>query len=131
MGDALALERLARLSRNLERFGEFLALVGLISLVVGGVGVANAAQGFVERKRATLAILKSLGASGGAVVALALIEFLAVARSGVAHRPRRRRGDALSRRRRWRRAALPYPLAPAIYPRRTRARGALRSLDRA
>ena len=39
-------------SRDLDRFGEFLALVGLISLVVGGVGVANAAQGFVERKRA-------------------------------------------------------------------------------
>ena len=62
------IERLARtFSRDLDRFGEFLALVGLISLVVGGVGVANAAQGFVERKRATLAILKALGASGGAV----------------------------------------------------------------
>ena len=58
---------------------EFLALVGLISLIVGGVGVANAAQGFVERKRATLAILKSVGATGGAVVLLALVEFLAVA----------------------------------------------------
>ena len=85
-------------SRNLDRFGEFLALVGLISLVVGGVGVANAAQGFVERKRATLAILKALGASGGAVVALALIEFLAVAARRRRHRPRARRGDAVSRR---------------------------------
>jgi putative ABC transport system permease protein len=102
-------------SRNLDRFSEFLALVGLISLVVGGVGVANAAQGFVERKRGTLAILKSLGASGGAVVALALMEFLAVASLGVAV------GlivgaaapflvAALAA------AALPYPLAPAIYP---------------
>src|SRR6202007_3072810 len=71
-------------SRNLERFGEYLALVGLISLVVGGVGVANAAHGFVERKRATLAILKALGGSGGAVVGLALAEFLAVALIGVA-----------------------------------------------
>ena len=102
-------------SRNLDRFSEFLALVGLISLVVGGVGVANAAQGFVERKRGTLAILKSLGATGGAVVALALMEFLAVASLGVAF------GlvvgasapflvAALAA------AALPYPLAPAIYP---------------
>ena len=33
-------------------FTEFLALIGLTSLIVGGVGVANAAQGFVERKRA-------------------------------------------------------------------------------
>ena len=45
-------------SRDLDRFAEFLTLAGLLSLVVGGVGVANAAQGFVERKRATLAILQ-------------------------------------------------------------------------
>ncbi|MBV8473932.1 MAG: ABC transporter permease, partial [Hyphomicrobiales bacterium] len=31
-------------SRDLDRFSEYLALVGLISLVVGGVGVANAAH---------------------------------------------------------------------------------------
>ena len=39
-------------TRDLDRFAEFLTLAGLLSLVVGGVGVANAAQGFVERKRA-------------------------------------------------------------------------------
>jgi putative ABC transport system permease protein len=102
-------------SRNLDRFSEFLALVGLISLVVGGVGVANAAQGFVERKRGTLAILKSFGASGGAVVTLALMEFLAVASLGVvfglivgAAAPFLVAALAA--------AALPFPLAPAIYP---------------
>src|SRR6202012_1670989 len=103
-------------SKNLDRFTEFLALIGLTSLVVGGVGVANAAQGFVERKRPTLATLKSIGATGGAVVTLALIEFMAVALIGVAI------GLALG-------AALPFfvsavfgavipfPLAPAIFPR--------------
>jgi putative ABC transport system permease protein len=102
-------------SRDLDRFGEYLALVGLISLVVGGVGVANAAHGFVERKRATLAILKALGASGGAVVALALIEFLAAALIGVgaglavgAAAPFAVAGLFA--------AVLPLPLAPAIYP---------------
>jgi putative ABC transport system permease protein len=102
-------------ARDLDRFSEFLTLVGLMSLVVGGVGVANAAQSFVERKLATLAILKALGASGGAAVALALAEFLAVTLVGVAA------GltiggatpfvvDALFA------AALPLPLAPAIFP---------------
>jgi len=102
-------------SKNLDRFSEFLALIGLTSLIVGGVGVANAAQGFVERKRATLATLKSIGATGGEVVALALLEFLAVALLGVAA------GLALG-------AALPFvvkavfgailpfPLAPGVYP---------------
>jgi putative ABC transport system permease protein len=102
-------------SRDLDRFGEFLALVGLIALVVGGVGVANAAQGFVERKRATLAILKALGASGGAVVALALIEFLAVALIGVDA------GLAIGAATPFAVGALfgpvlPLPMAPAIYP---------------
>ena len=69
-------------SRNIDRFAEFLTLAGLLSLVVGGVGVANAAQGFVEQKRATLAILKAIGATGTSVVALAVVEFLAVALIG-------------------------------------------------
>ena len=69
-------------SSDLDRFAEFLTLAGLLSLVVGGVGVANAAQGFVERKRATLAILKAIGATGSGVVALALIEFMVVALIG-------------------------------------------------
>ena len=102
-------------SRTLDRFGEFLALVGLISLVVGGVGVANSAGGFVERKRGSLAILKALGASGGAVVALALIEFLAVAAVGVAI------GVVAGAATPFLiafffGALLPYPLSPSIYP---------------
>ena len=113
-------------SRDLERFSEYLALVGLISLVVGGVGVANAAHGFVERKRATLAILKALGASGGAVVGLALAEFLAVALIGVAA------GLALGAAAPFVvdwffSAVLPLPLAPGLYPREL-ALGALYGL---
>jgi len=69
-------------SRDLDRFADYLTLAGLLSLVVGGVGVANAAQGFVERKRATLAILKAIGATGSGVVGLALIEFAIVALIG-------------------------------------------------
>ena len=102
-------------TRDLDRFAEFLTLSGLLSLVVGGVGVANAAQGFVERKRASLAILKAIGASGTSVVALALVEFLIVAFAGALA------GAALG-------AAIPFlvnglfadllpvPLAPSVDP---------------
>jgi putative ABC transport system permease protein len=112
--------------RDLDRFGEFLALVGLVSLVVGGVGVANAAGAFVERKRASLAILKAIGASGGAVVALALIEFFIVALVAVAI------GLALGAATPFlvaaiAGAALPYPIAPSIYPKEL-ALGALYGL---
>jgi putative ABC transport system permease protein len=103
-------------ARDLDRFGEFLTLVGLMALVVGGVGVANAAQSFVERKLATLAILKALGASGGAAVAVALAEFLAVTLIGIAA------GLAIGAATPFVvnalfAAALPLPLAPAIFPR--------------
>lgn len=102
-------------SKNVDSFTEFLSLIGLTSLIVGGVGVANAAQGFVERKRPTLAILKSIGASGAAIVALALIEFMAVAALGVliglvigAAMPFAVQGLFG--------ALIPFPLAPAIFP---------------
>ena len=98
MGYALASQRLPGFHRDLDRFAEFLALVGLLSLVVGGVGVANAAQGFVERKRATLAILKSIGATGTSVVALALMEFAIVAMLGALAGAGARRGDPVRRR---------------------------------
>ena len=52
------------LKRNIERFTMFLTLVGLTALLVGGVGVANAVRAFVERKRETVATLKTLGAPG-------------------------------------------------------------------
>ena len=104
-------------SRDLDRFAEFLTLAGLLSLVVGGVGVANAAQGFVERKRDTLAILKAIGATGASVVALALVEFLDC-------RPdRRAAGAALG-------AAIPFVVDCAVRRRSCRFRLRRRSIRR-
>ena len=102
-------------SRDLDRFAEFLTLAGLLSLVVGGVGVANAAQGFVDRKRATLAILKAIGATGSGVVALALIEFAIVALIGALAGAAF--GSAIPFAVDWLFGSLlPIPLAPSIAP---------------
>ena len=60
------------LERNIERFTQYLTLVGLTALLVGGVGVANAVRGHLDRKRDTIATLKSLGATGGRVFAIYL-----------------------------------------------------------
>ncbi|MDB5648935.1 MAG: glycosyl transferase family 1, partial [Hyphomicrobiales bacterium] len=70
--------------KNLARFTQFLTLVGLTALIVGGVGVANAVRAFVERKRPDLATLKSLGATGGYVFAATLVQVLGVAMIGIA-----------------------------------------------
>ena len=103
-------------SRDVDRFAEFLTLAGLLSLVVGGVGVANAAQGFVERKRATLAILKAIGATGSSVVALALVEFMIVALIGALLGAILGSAIPFAVNRLFA-AVLPIPLAPSISPR--------------
>ncbi|WP_454013506.1 ABC transporter permease [Aquamicrobium terrae] len=71
------------LSANIERFSQFLTLVGLTSLVVGGVGVANAVRAYLDGKRAVIATFKSLGASGGFVFAVYLMQILMIAAIGI------------------------------------------------
>ena len=71
-----------RFARNIERFTQFLTLVGLTALLVGGVGVANAVAAFVERKRPSIAIMKSLGAPGSRVVAIYLTQVMLIAALG-------------------------------------------------
>ncbi|MGP9818780.1 ABC transporter permease [Salinarimonas sp. NSM] len=89
------------LERNIERFAQFLTLVGLTALIVGGVGVANAVRGFVDRKRESIATIKSLGAPGGRVVAIYLTQVMLIAGIGIAI------GLAFG-------AALPFALAAAL-----------------
>ncbi|KQP73357.1 glycosyl transferase family 1 [Methylobacterium sp. Leaf113] len=73
-----------RFAKSIERFTQFLTLVGLTALIVGGVGVANAVAAFVERKRGAIATLKSVGAPGGQVVVLYLTQVLLIAALGIA-----------------------------------------------
>jgi putative ABC transport system permease protein len=71
------------LTRNIERFSQFLTLVGLTALVVGGVGVANAAASFVDLKRPAIATLKCLGAKAGTVFRVYLFQILILACLGI------------------------------------------------
>jgi putative ABC transport system permease protein len=70
--------------RFVDRIGAFLILVGLAGLAVGGVGVASAVRAYLEGKVATIATLKVLGATGGMVFAVYLIQIGALAVLGVA-----------------------------------------------
>lgn len=72
------------LQRNITRFAQFLTLVGLTALVVGGVGVANAIRAFLDTKREVIASFKCLGATGGFVFQIYLIQMLALAGIGIA-----------------------------------------------
>jgi len=72
------------LTRNVERFSQFLTLVGLTALIVGGVGVANAVRAFLDTKSHVIASFKSLGAPARFVFSVYLIQILLLALVGVA-----------------------------------------------
>ncbi len=103
------------LERNVERFTQYLTLVGLTALLVGGVGVANAVKSHIDRKRDVIATLKALGATGGRVFAIYLMQVSLLSAIGAAI------GIAIG-------AALPFgiaaafgpliplPIAPALHP---------------
>ncbi|HEX8064495.1 MAG TPA: ABC transporter permease, partial [Allosphingosinicella sp.] len=50
--------------RFIERLGQFLTLVGLTALIVAGIGVGNGVASYLDGKRASIATLKLLGATG-------------------------------------------------------------------
>jgi putative ABC transport system permease protein len=103
------------LERNVERFTQYLTLVGLTALLVGGVGVANAVKGHLDRRREAVATLKALGATGSRVFAIHLTEVLLLA--GLAALPGLAIGAALPFLVAWGfGAVLPLPIAPALDP---------------
>lgn len=69
--------------RFVDRMGSFLVLVGLAGLAVGGVGVSAAVRSYLDGKVETIAILKALGAEGGAIRAVYLTQVAVLAGVGV------------------------------------------------
>lgn len=67
------------LQRMLGRMNLYMMLVGLSTLLIGGIGVATAVKVHLEGRRETIAVLKCLGATGGTVFAVYLAQVLAVA----------------------------------------------------
>jgi putative ABC transport system permease protein len=72
-----------QLTRTLERLRQFLTLIGLTSLLVGGVGVANAVATFIDKRRRVIATMKSLGAPAKLIGRIFLAQILMVAALGV------------------------------------------------
>ncbi|KAF0230631.1 MAG: hypothetical protein FD175_1391 [Beijerinckiaceae bacterium] len=103
-----------QLQRQVDRFTQFLTLVGLTALLIGGVGVANAARAFAERQVMRIATLKSLGATRNFVFLSSLAQVMAFALigtllglvigAGLPYAAIKAFGHL-----------LPYPLAPGIY----------------
>ena len=90
---ALAAERVAlrtvsedeeSLNDTLGRLGRYLRLVALIAVLLGGLGVASAVHVFIKRKIETVAVLRCLGATGGTVLAVYVVQAAALGLLGSA-----------------------------------------------
>ena len=68
-----------QLERSINRFTQFLTLVGLAALLVGGVGVANAVKSHIDRRRDVIATFKALGATGRDVFSIYLTQVIVLA----------------------------------------------------
>lgn len=99
-----------------ERIGAFLVLVGLAGLTVGGVGVAAAVRAYLERKLATIATLKVLGAEGRLIFRTYLLQILVLSLIGVGLGLALGAGVPLAFSGLIE-AALPFPAEVALYPR--------------
>ena len=64
------------MGEQFERTENYLALTGLLILVLGGVGVWNVARAFIDQKRRSVAILKCLGAGGTRVISVYLLQIM-------------------------------------------------------
>ena len=71
------------LQRFIDRMTLFLSFVGLTTLLVGGVGVTNAVDSYLESKTRVIATLKCLGAPSGLVFRIYFLQILALAGFGI------------------------------------------------
>ncbi|MEO8684271.1 MAG: FtsX-like permease family protein, partial [Devosia sp.] len=73
----------ADLARFFDLFSRFLVLVGLSSLLVGGVGVSNAVSAYINERQASIATLRSLGATSARVLVHFLSQIMLLSLVGI------------------------------------------------
>jgi putative ABC transport system permease protein len=73
----------ADLARFFDVFSRFLTIVGLSSLLVGGVGVSNAITAYVNERQRSIATMKALGATGPRILMHFLTQVLILTVAGI------------------------------------------------
>ena len=73
-----------RMNRNLTRAENYLSLVGLVILILGGIGVSSVTRVFVQQKVRAIAILKCVGGTSGQVLAVYLTQVVLLGLAGSA-----------------------------------------------
>jgi len=68
----------------IENLSDFIGIVGLVALLLGGIGVASGVRAFVARKIDTVAVLRCLGASSGQVLSMYVAQAAVMGLAGAA-----------------------------------------------
>jgi putative ABC transport system permease protein len=66
------------ITTSIDQLGNFLGIVGLVALLLGGIGVASGVHAFVMRKIDTVAVLRCLGATSGQVLLIYVLQAAAM-----------------------------------------------------
>jgi len=73
-----------RIGEDLTRAENYLSLVGLVILILGGIGVSSVTRVFVQQKVRSIAILKCLGGTSQRVLGIYLAQVMALGAAGSA-----------------------------------------------
>jgi putative ABC transport system permease protein len=77
-GDRIRLRTVAQneynLTESIDQLRDFLGIVGLIALLLGGIGVASGINAFVNRKIDTVAVFRCLGATSRQILTIYVLQ---------------------------------------------------------
>ncbi len=73
-----------QMGENLERAENYLSLVGLVVLILGGIGVSSVTRVFVQQKVRSIAILKCLGTTSPQILSIYMTQILLLGAAGSA-----------------------------------------------
>jgi putative ABC transport system permease protein len=74
----------SNLTEAIGQLSDFLGVVGLVALLLGGIGVASGVSAFVARKIDTVAVLRCLGATSGQILLIYTLQAAAMGLVGAA-----------------------------------------------
>ncbi len=70
------------INEQYTRSENYLSLIGLVILVLGGIGIANVTRVFIEQKKKAIAVLKCLGATSRRITVVYVAQVLALGAAG-------------------------------------------------
>jgi putative ABC transport system permease protein len=70
------------IGEDLERAEDYLSLVGLVVVILGGIGVSSVTRVFIDQKLKSIAVLKCVGAGTAQVIAVYVVQVLLLGLGG-------------------------------------------------